>query len=156
MRPLEFPVKDLWHQVVVVESGKKMVSSSEAHLRVAQSSLFVNRPQRAEQRLADLMQSFRDQDWQKSYQITWEEFWDMHALFETSRPSFGYMQPLTLEVLNFLRDLWTQEKDGPLVTMDAGANIHLLYRPEQKALALRISEHFQKKASVFSSQGLGQ
>lgn len=153
-RPLEFPVKDLWHQVVVVEGSKKEVSSSEAHQRVSSSSLFDGRPQRAEKRLADLIQAFQTSDWERAYSITWEEFWDMHVLFETSRPSFGYMQPKTLQVLSDLRSLWQSEKDGPIVTMDAGANVHLLYRADQKKLAQHMASHWGDSLLVYSSQGL--
>ena len=40
-----------------------------------------------------------------------------------------------------LQELWEQEGDGPIVTMDAGPNIHLLYRPEQQELALKFRQY---------------
>lgn len=55
----------------------------------------------------------------------------MHSLFETSRPPFSYFLPSTIQLLNTLRYHWEQTGDGPLVTMDAGPNIHLLWRPDQ-------------------------
>ncbi|AHE68179.1 hypothetical protein Loa_02645 [Legionella oakridgensis ATCC 33761 = DSM 21215] len=39
------------------------------------------------------------------------------------------------EALKKLQDLWQRKGDGPIVTMDAGPNIHLLYRQEQMDLA---------------------
>jgi diphosphomevalonate decarboxylase len=153
VRPLEFPVSHLMHQVVVVEAGKKSVSSSEAHNRVTSSALFQGRIERAEKRLADLMQSLRDDDWPLARQIVWEEFWDMHALFETSRPSFGYMTEKSLKVLRRLDEMWKETGDGPLVTMDAGANVHLLYRPDQKSLFDSFGQEFRKNAHVFSNSG---
>ena len=60
----------------------------------------------------------------------------MHALFETSSPSFGYFEPQTLTLLNMAREYWLQNSDGPLVTMDAGPNVHLLWREDQQAHAL--------------------
>jgi len=153
IRPLEFPVSRLMHQVVVVEAGKKIVSSSEAHQRITSSALFQGRVERAEKRLADLMQSLREDDWQLARQIVWEEFWDMHALFETSRPSFGYMTEKTLKVLRRLDDMWKETGDGPIVTMDAGANVHMLYRPDQKNLFENLGQEFRKDAHVFSNSG---
>ena len=50
----------------------------------------------------------------------------MHALFETSLPSFGYMTAESVEVLHKVREYWRKHDSGPLVTMDAGANVHLL------------------------------
>ena len=56
----------------------------------------------------------------------------MHALFETAMPSFGYMSSGSLSVLKQLRDFWNVEGDGPLVTMDAGPNVHCLLRTHQE------------------------
>lgn len=145
VRPLEFPVANLKHQVIVVASGHKEVSSSEAHRRVVSSSYFQGRPQRAEQRLAYLMEALRSAEWDDIYRICWDEFEDMHQLFETSKPAFSYKKNETFEVLKFAKDLWLEQKDGPLVTMDAGANVHLLYRPDQSALIKKVHQEYSKK-----------
>lgn len=151
-RAIELPIGALLHQVVIVESEKKLVSSSQAHLRVLSSDLFQGRPERAVSRLSQLIQAFEDQDWKRAYNITWAEFWDMHALFETSNPPFGYMLPESIRVLRWIEDLWKSEGDGPLVTMDAGANIHLLYRADQKNLGLQVHDEFKQKHLVFQSK----
>lgn len=150
VRPLEFPQGKLNHQVVVVEARKKTVSSSEAHQRVADSDLFLARPERAEKRLSALIEAFRNDEWQKAYEICWAEFWDMHVLFETSHPPFGYMERGSIEVLGFIRQLWAEEKDGPLVTMDAGANVHLLYRSNQKDIAEKVKKYLESKYLVIA------
>ena len=121
----------LVHAVIVVEDRVKTVSSSQAHRRVTTSDLFEGRPQRAERRLDRLVKSLRAGTWDESFELCWAEFWDMHALFETSVPSFGYMHPETLRALARVREIWRDEKDGPLVTLDAGPNVHLLLRPDQ-------------------------
>lgn len=121
----------LEHAAIVLESGKKPVTTSQAHLRVSSSSLFAGRPERAERRLEDLMQALKSQNWRESYEICWAEFWDMHALFETSQPHFGYMSAESMRVLAHLRNIWETSGDGPIVTMDAGANVHVFLRPDQ-------------------------
>lgn len=133
------------HAVVIVEDSVKSVSSSEAHKRVATSALFKGRTERAEQRLSSLLEQLRGANtsagaeaaahWRQAYELCWAEFWDMHALFETSEPNFGYMRPGTLEVLNHLRGVWEKETDGPILTLDAGANVHVLIRPDQRVKA---------------------
>ena len=125
----------LAHAVIVVDDVKKDVSSSDAHRRVLTSDLFTGRPARAEARLDRLLGALNAGAWGEAFELCWAEFWDMHALFETSRPSFGYMSPGTLRALARVREVWRSERDGPLVTMDAGANVHLLLRPEQTARA---------------------
>lgn len=123
------------HAVVIVAKEVKSVSSSQAHQRVTSSMLFHGRPERAVRRLADLSRALQGERWNEAFEIGWAEFWDMHALFETSQPSFGYFQPESLQVLERLRHVWRETGDGPLVTMDAGPNVHLLIRPEQRQRA---------------------
>jgi diphosphomevalonate decarboxylase len=125
----------LEHAVILVADEKKAVSSSQAHALVNSSLLFQGRVERAGVRLNQLQLALQSGDWGRAFELCWSEFWDMHALFETSEPSFGYMTAKTLEVLERTRLLWRSKGDGPLVTMDAGANVHLLFRPEQVAVA---------------------
>jgi diphosphomevalonate decarboxylase len=135
---------ELNHYVIVVEAEKKKVSSSEAHLRVLTSENFAGRPERASHRLDRLMQTIEN-DWPRAFEICWNEFWDMHSLFETALPPFGYMKPSSLAALEILRKYWDEEGDGPLVTMDAGANIHLLFRQD----AEQVEEDVLKKLSGY-------
>jgi diphosphomevalonate decarboxylase len=152
--PVNPPFEFLHHQAVLVEKGKKGVSSSEAHRRVASSRLYAGRAKRAEGRLAELLDALNGRDWERCFQLVWAEFWDMHALFETSRPPFGYMNADAMAVLELAREVWNEAGDGPLVTMDAGANVHLLYRPDQTALAARLRESTERIAPVLASPEL--
>lgn len=133
---------ELEHMVVIVADGKKSVSSSNAHLRVASSLLNNGRALRAQTRLDQLLPALQSSNWSTAFELCWSEFWDMHALFETSQPSFGYMTSGSLQFLNEIRKVWHETGDGPLVTMDAGANIHLLLRSEQKANAEQWVRHW--------------
>jgi diphosphomevalonate decarboxylase len=152
VRPVELPYQNLVHQVVVVDDHVKAVSSSEAHKRVTSSLLFKGRVERAELRLRDLIHALKNEKWSDAYEITWAEFWDMHVLFETARPSFGYMNADSLAVLRHVqREMWQKNGDGPLVTMDAGPNVHLLYRPEQLELAKEFQQALRQKYTIISS-----
>ena len=132
---MDFPYKKLIHMVVMSDSERKKISSSQAHKNVQTSLLYENRDERATLRMGLLTQALGNQNWKQAYELCWSEFWDMHALFETSNPSFGYMNEGTLSVLKFAKSFWRQIDDGPLVTMDAGPNVHLLFRPEQLEMA---------------------
>lgn len=136
----------LYHIAVIVEAHKKEVSSSEAHTRVVTSSLFEGRIMRAEKRLHDLLAALQSKDWKKSYELCWSEFWDMHALFETSTPHFGYMTEGSLKALRLTEKIWSEYQDGPIVTMDAGANVHLLLRDDQIDLARKICQKFAQES----------
>jgi diphosphomevalonate decarboxylase len=137
----------LEHAVILAGEEKKAVSSSEAHKRVTSSLLFEGRTARAEARLQALIASLQAGAWRESFELCWSEFWDMHALFESSRPSFGYMNGESVRILNHLRGIWEKSGDGPLVTMDAGANVHLLFRAEQAAQAEAWLKDFKHQKS---------
>jgi diphosphomevalonate decarboxylase len=128
--------ESIQHIALIVDDQKKLVSSSEAHVRVATSELFVGRIARAESRLRELLELLSEHGgnpsvaaWNRACEISWIEFWDMHVLFETSRPPFGYFSSPTMLVLEWLRNYQIQvgpSRRHPMVTMDAGPNIHLL------------------------------
>lgn len=134
---IDLPYKNLEHQVIIISHDEKKISSKEAHRRVKTSSQYSTRTQRANENLKVLLVALEAQDWQSAYQICWREFQDMHQLFLSCTDPFTYMTEQTNQILHTLQDLWQREGDGPIVTMDAGPNIHLLYRPDQADIALQ-------------------
>lgn len=127
------------HLAIIVDDEKKAVSSSEAHVRVTTSLLFRGRIERAEERLRLLVDHLRRAStsvhaWNRAAHLVWAESWDMHALFESSEPPFGYFVPGSVQALGTLRsvteDLRSQfgadQFREPMVTMDAGPNVHVL------------------------------
>lgn len=139
---IELPYQQLQHQVIVISHSEKQVPSSEAHLRVKSSHAYSTRLERAQENLKLLFTALKEKDWPSAYQICWHEFQDMHNLFSTSMPPFHYITEKSTEVLKSLQDLWQREGDGPIVTMDAGPNIHLLYRPDQADMALKFKQDY--------------
>lgn len=139
---IDLPYKNLIHEIVLISHEQKKISSSEAHRLVKTSKHYAERPERAKQRLHDLIASLSDKNWAKAYEITWDEFHDMHLLFETAEKPFYYMTEESKKLLHTLQKFWDKLGDGPLVTMDAGPNIHLLYRPDQEALSREFKKHY--------------
>jgi diphosphomevalonate decarboxylase len=142
VRGLSLPSEGWIHHVAVVSRTAKQVSSSDAHVRVRTSKNFEGRPRRAEERLQALVNFLTDQQWQEIVEICWQEFWDMHSLFETSSPPFGYLNEGSLRVLEWARSEFLNQGDGPIVTMDAGPNVHFLFRPDQKESVQRLKGQF--------------
>ena len=132
---IDLPYQGLLHQVIIISHGEKKISSGEAHARIRTSQFYEGRAQRAKDNLASLSTALKSKNWQNAYHICWREFQDMHHLFTTSSEPFSYITTETNQVLDSLQALWQREGDGPIVTMDAGPNIHLLYRSDQKQLA---------------------
>ena len=128
------------HQLVIVDCKDKKISSSKAHQKVETSPQFAKRASRANKRLVTLKAALNLEDWKQSFQICYEEFLDIHSLFESAKPSFSYKTEGTQKVLRCVVELWKKYQDGPLITMDAGPNVHLLYRSDQKKYREKISQ----------------
>ncbi len=152
IEPIELPYKKLLHLVVLIDAEKKEVSSSEAHLRVATSPLFQGREARVSARTEGLLSALKKDQWATAFQIVWDEFEDMHQLFETSQPAFSYRNDKSKKVLDDCQKVWLYKKDGPLVTMDAGPNIHLLFRENQRTIFLKMKHYFSEKNQVLASE----
>lgn len=130
--------------VAMVDVSKKSVTSSEAHARVKSSPLFLERAARSSARTLVAIDALATNDFQKLAEITWADFWDMHSLFHTSVPPFFYFAPGTLEILRAVESLWEKTGTGPIATIDAGANVHLLVRAEE-------AEDFERSLPNFTS-----
>lgn len=139
------PLLDL---VTVTDSGYKKVSSSEAHRRVETSPLFAGRAARAAARLSRAKEALGSGDFRALAEVSWEDMWDMHSLFHTSQPPFFYFAPETVSVLRWVEARWEKTGGGPIATIDAGPNVHLLvpleeaarYRAELARLPVRVLE----------------
>jgi diphosphomevalonate decarboxylase len=151
---VELPIKDLLHFVVIVDQEKKSVSSSAAHKRVLDSDLFLGRPERANKRLDRLIVALKEQNWKNAFYITWIEFMDMHALFETAEPPFRYRTAGSFFILDLFEKQWNESQDGPLVTMDAGPNVHALYRLDQRDLAVYQMSLLEKNFQIVADPRL--
>lgn len=135
-----FPYEKLYHDLILCSEDEKKVPSSEAHRRVRTSPYFDGRVLRAKDRLKMLTENMKKKNWASMKQIVQEEFEDMHNLFETARPSFSYYTEKSRKVLEILNQFWKEKQDGPLITMDAGPHIHLLYRPDQMSLKVQLNK----------------
>jgi diphosphomevalonate decarboxylase len=137
-KKIDLKIEELNHDLALADKNPKKISSGEAHELVKSSPLFEGRAQRAGKRFDDLVNSLNGDRWSDAYQICRAEFYDMHALFETSSKSFGYIQPKTTMVLEEGENFWKTHNDGPIVTLDAGPNVHFLWRKDQDEMRRKL------------------
>jgi diphosphomevalonate decarboxylase len=130
--PVKSALPELTDLVAVLDTDFKKISSSEAHKRVQSSPLFEGRPARAEQRQKDIKAALAAGNFQRTSEISWAELWDMHSLFHTSDTPFFYFSPLTVTVLRWAENTWEKTGNGPITTIDAGPNVHLLVPTAEK------------------------
>ena len=148
------PMPEMSDLVVLIGSAPKEVSSSQAHLLEKTSPLWHGRIERTTNRLSSGVQALKAGDLAKISKMAWDEMWEMHSMFHTCENPFTYFEPGTVEVLKWLSP--QREAAKLIVTMDAGANVHVLI-PTAEALALKakLEKAFPKFKILLDTQGAG-
>jgi diphosphomevalonate decarboxylase len=121
--------RQLKHIVILRSTQAKPVTSTQAHRQVKTSPHYHSRFQSARMHYHQARQALAAQDWQALRSISWQEFEQMHQLFETANPTMSYRSPQTMKALSDLQNIFKQ--DGPVITMDAGQAIHCFFLPHQ-------------------------
>ena len=117
--------------ILLVDKGQKQVSSTVGHGLMHGHPYAAARFEQAHTHLGELLQVLRSGDQDKFIEIVESEALTLHAMMMSSKPYFILMKPNTLEIIN---RVWKyRETTGSKLcfTLDAGANVHLLY-PEQE------------------------
>ncbi len=113
--------------IVLVEKGQKKVSSTAGHALMEQHPFKSIRVQQAFDNTLAMYQVLKTGDLIQFIEIVEAEALSLHALMMTSNPNYILMQSGTLQIIKAVREL-RKEKNIPVCfTLDAGANVHVLY-----------------------------
>lgn len=120
----------LGHGVVVFDAEKKAVSSSEGHEGASSSPLQGLRVAGIPRAFARATQALALNDFNELARVSEDDAFAMHAVMQTAKPPACYFRASTEAFLKaFIA--WRNETGLPVFwTLDAGPNVHLLYRPE--------------------------
>ena len=146
--------------ILIVESGRKRISSSEGHGLMETNPYSAIRFQQARTNLDTLKQVLKEGDWDGFIAVMEEEALSLHAMMMTGKPGYLLMQPGTLSILNRVRHF--REETGTHVgfTLDAGANVHLLYAANQQAkvkafIASELQSYCEDNQVIHDRMGAG-
>jgi len=120
----------------LVDKGEKQVSSSVGHELMHHHPYAQNRFEKANKNLTRLISIFESGDLSAFIEIVESEALQLHAMMMTSMPYFILMKPATLEIIN---RIWAYRKETNsklCFTLDAGANVHVLYPEIEKTTVL--------------------
>jgi len=127
--------KEYQDTILLVDKGEKLVSSTVGHNLMHNHPYAQNRFQQANDNLEELKSILESGNLDKFIALIESEALTLHAMMMTSVPYFILMKPNTLEIIN---KIWNFRKDTGLhigFTLDAGANVHVLYpRKEAKVI----------------------
>lgn len=118
--------------ILLVDKGSKKISSSVGHNLMHGHPFAERRFAQAHQNLNSLREFFRTGDIPGFIEVVESEALTLHAMMMSSRPSFILMKPNTLQIINKVWNYREATKSSLCFTLDAGANVHLLYPEKEK------------------------
>ena len=124
--------KDYNDTILLVDKGEKQVSSTVGHNLMHGHPFAIQRFDQAIENITKIKSILESGDLDQFMALVESEALTLHAMMMTSMPYFILMKPNTLEIIN---KIWQfrQETGLPVCfTLDAGANVHVLYPNKYK------------------------
>jgi len=119
-------------RVLLIEKGSKKVSSTQGHALMNDHFYKERRYAQAHLNMKtslDILQSGCLKDLGELIEL---EALTLHSMMMMSRPSFILMKPETLKAIESIRNFRKESGASVYFTLDAGANVHMLYDLEDK------------------------
>jgi diphosphomevalonate decarboxylase len=146
--------------ILLVDKGEKQVSSTIGHNLMHKHPYAAQRFVQANDNLSKLSKVLQNGEIDIFINIVESEALTLHAMMLTSNPYFILMKPNTLEIINAI---WKyREEIGSKIcfTLDAGANVHVLYPENEKErvnefIVESLSNFCQKNQYIFDAVGFG-
>ncbi len=123
--------KNFHDTILLVDEGEKQVSSTIGHQLMCNHPFAKERFKQAEENISKIKEILQNGDLKGFISLVESEALTLHSMMMTSNPYFILMKPNTLKIIN---KIWKFRQETSLnlcFTLDAGANVHLLY-PENK------------------------
>ncbi|MDT0675428.1 diphosphomevalonate/mevalonate 3,5-bisphosphate decarboxylase family protein [Autumnicola musiva] len=124
--------KNYQDTILLVDKGRKEVSSSVGHNLMHGHPFAEARFKQAGRNLADLNSVLAEGNLEEFIKIVENEALSLHSMMMSSMPYFILMKPDTLEIINKIWDFRRQSSLPVCFTLDAGANVHVLYPEKDK------------------------
>ena len=159
-----FKVHDVFENyqdaILLVDKGEKQVSSTVGHDLMHDHPYAEQRFVQANDNLSKLSKVLQNGDVDQFINIVESEALTLHAMMLTSNPYFILMKPNTLEILNKIWEFRAETKSKICFTLDAGANVHVLYPKNEKVIVNlfienELSKYCQNGQFILDNTGKG-
>lgn len=130
---VEFPYevhenfKNYQDTILLVDKGEKQVSSTVGHDLMHNHPYAERRFAQAHENLDQLIAIFESGNLEEFIKVVESEALTLHAMMMTSMPYFILMKPNTLQIINTIWKFRNETNIPVCFTLDAGANVHVLY-----------------------------
>jgi len=129
--PINSEIADVFRNycdsILIIQTGKKEISSTTGHALMKDHPFASARIIQANRNCVDLIRSLREGDSMRFVEIIENEALTLQALMLSSLPGYFLFHANTLEVIKKVREFRRETEIGIGFTLDAGANVHLLY-----------------------------
>lgn len=136
--------------ILLVDKGEKQVSSTVGHNLMHNHPFAEQRFEQANENLSKLIPVLKSGNLPEFISIVESEALSLHAMMLTSNPYFILMKPNTLEIINRIWDFRKESGSRICFTLDAGANVHVLFPEAEKVL---VSEFIKTQLTQFCKNG---
>jgi len=136
--------------ILLVDENKKDVSSSAGHSLMDNHPFSMDRYMIANKNTSALKIILEKGDLFAFCELVEKEAMMLHSLMMTSSPSYVLMKPETLEIIDKIKSFRNRNKVPVCFTLDAGANVHVLY-PEKDSKS--VLDFINSKLSKYCFQG---
>lgn len=133
--------KNFHDTILLVDKGQKQVSSSVGHQLMHGHPFATNRFDQAHKNLTKLRAILKEGNLDDFIQIVESEALSLHAMMMTSQPYFILMRPHTLEIIHKIWAFREASKTHVCFTLDAGANVHVLYPEREKEVVYQFIQN---------------
>lgn len=129
--------KNYQDTILLVDKGEKQVSSTVGHELMFGHPYAEKRFEQAHDNLAKISKILSEGNIEGFIKIVESEALTLHAMMMTSMPYFILMKPNTLEIINKIWKFRNENNIPVCFTLDAGANVHVLYPENVKEKVLQ-------------------
>jgi len=119
--------KNYQDTILLVDKGEKQVSSTVGHDLMHNHPFAEQRFLQANHNLSLLKSVLENGNLEEFIKIVESEALTLHSMMMTSMPYFILVKPNTLEIINKIWKFRNETKIPVCFTLDAGANVHVLY-----------------------------
>ena len=147
------PGKDMWElgdAILITSSEKKKVSSSAGHDLMDHHPYAEARYEQAREHVPYLLEAMEANRDELFIRVVENEALSLHALMVNSNPGFSLMNNNTWSILEKVCDFRKDTGIFIAFTLDAGPNVHLIYRKKDK---VQIKKFIEEKIIQFCENG---
>jgi diphosphomevalonate decarboxylase len=133
--------QDYQDAILLVDKGEKQVSSSVGHNLMHQHPFAQQRFLQAHDNITTLLGVLKAGNLEAFMAIVEREALTLHAMMMTSMPYFILMKPNTLDIINAVWNFRKATQIPLCFTLDAGANVHLLYPKKDSDVVIQFIDN---------------